>query len=78
MVSITHHSIHRQELVTPLQPAVPVGHPLRDDARDVDGRVLLLASHHVEAEALFSLRQFDHSGVSVAFAGCKRGNGGLR
>ena len=42
------NTIHRQELVTTLEPTMPVSHPTRDDPGDVDGGVLLFASHNIK------------------------------
>lgn len=72
-----YHAIDGQELIASLQAAMPLSHAPRDDAGDVDGRILLLASHHVEAEALLRLGQLHHPWVGVAFAGCKGRNRGL-
>lgn len=74
----TYHAVDRQELVPSLQAAVPLGHTSRDDAGDVDGRVLLLATHHVESQPLFRLRKLHDPRVGVAFAGCEGGNCGLK
>ena len=73
----THHAIHRQELVSPLQSSNSVGHASGDDAGDVDGRVLLLAAHDIEAKALLCLGQLHHTGMGVALTGCKGGHCGL-
>ena len=68
---VTHHTINRQQLVTSLQSPVSVGHSTRDNTGDVDGRVLLLASHHIEAQALLCLGKLYHSGMGMALAGCE-------
>lgn len=65
----THHTVDGQELVPSLQAAVPLGHAAGDDAGDVDGGVLLLAAHHVEAQPFLRLGQLHHSRVGVTFAG---------
>ena len=44
-------------LLTSLQATMTVSHASRDDAGDVDGGVLLLATHHVEAQPLLCLGQ---------------------
>lgn len=75
--SPSYHAIDGQELIASLQAAVPLGHAPRDDAGDVDGRVLLLAAHHVEAQAFLRLGQLHHPRVGVAFTGCKGCNCGL-
>lgn len=75
---ITHHAVDGQQLVPSLQAAVALGHASRDDAGDVDGRVLLLAPHHVESQPLLRLRKLHHPRVGVAFAGCEGGNCGLK
>ena len=49
----------------------------RDNPADVDGRVLLLPSHHVEAKALVSLGQLDHSRMGVTLGGSKSGHSSL-
>ena len=67
----TYHSVHRQELVSPLQTPVTVSDAPRDDAGDVNRRVLLLPSHYVEAQAFLCLRQLHHAGMGVAFTGCE-------
>ena len=69
--------VDTEQLVASLQPAVSVRHPARDDPGDVDGRVLLLPAHHVEAEPLLCLGQLHHPGVGVAFRGSKCGHSGL-
>lgn len=70
----TYHTVDRQQLIPPLETPVSVGHTTRDDTRDVDRRVLLLPSHHVEAQPLLGLGQFYHTRVSMTFAGSKRRN----
>lgn len=74
----THHAVHRQELVPSLQATVPLGHAARNDAGDVDRRVLLLAAHHVEAQAFLRLGELHHARVRVALAGCEGGDCGLK
>ena len=69
--------IDTEELVSPLEPAVPVRHAPGDDPADVDGRVLLLPAHHVEPEPLLCLGQLHHPGVGVAFRGCESCDCGL-
>ena len=69
--------IDAEELVSPLEPAVPVSHAPRYDPGDVDRRVLLLAAHHVEAQPLLRLGQLHHPGVGVALACCECGDSGL-
>ena len=75
--SLNTDTIDTEELVPPLQPAVPVRHAPGDDPADVDGGVLLLAPHHIEPEPLLCLGQLHHPRVGVAFRGCKSCNGGL-
>ena len=58
-------AIHAQELVAPLETTVAVGHAPGNDARNVDGRVLLLPSHDVESEALLRLGQLHDARVGV-------------
>lgn len=72
-----YHAVDGQELIASLQATVPLGHAPRDDAGDVNGRVLLLAAHHIEAQALLCLGQLHHPWVRVAFAGRKGCNCGL-
>lgn len=72
-----YHAVDGQELIASLQAAVPLGHAPGDDAGNVDGRVLLLAAHHVEAQALLRLGQLHHPWVGVAFTGRKGCNCGL-
>lgn len=67
----TDHSIDREQLVASLQAVEAVSYAPRDDARDVDGRALLLAPHHVEPQPLLRLGQLHHAGVSMPFTGCK-------
>lgn len=74
----TYHAVDGQQLVPSLQAAVPLGHAPRDDAGDVDGRVLLLAAHHVEAQAFLRLRQLHDPRVGVTFAGCEGCDRGLQ
>ena len=62
-------AIDAEELVSPLEPAVPVRHTPGDDPADVDGRVLLLPAHHVEPEPLLRLGELHHPRVSVTFGG---------
>ena len=69
--------IDAEELVPPLEAAVPVRHAPGDDPGDVDGRVLLLAAHHVEAQPLLCLGQLHHSGVSVTLGCSERGHCGF-
>ena len=69
--------IDAEELVPPLEAAVPVCHAPGDDPGDVDGRVLLLAAHHVEAQPLLCLGQLHHSGVSVTLGCSERGHCGF-
>ena len=59
--------IDTEQLVTALETSMPVRHAPGDDPGDVDGRVLLLPSHHIEAKSLFSLGQLHHSRVSMTF-----------
>ena len=76
MLALHTHPVHTQQLVSSLQPPVSVRHAARDDPGDVDGRVLLLPAHHVEAEPLLGLGQLHHPGVGVALRGrecCHRG-----
>lgn len=75
---LTYHAVDGQELVSSLQAAVPLGHTTGDDAGDVDGRVLLLAAHHVESQTLLRLRELHHPRVRVAFAGGEGGDCGLK
>ena len=63
----TYNSVDAQHLISSLQLSMSVSHTARNDSRDVDGRVLLLAAHHVEAESLLCLGQFHDSRVGVAF-----------
>ena len=72
MVGATHHSVHGDQLITTLQSAVPIGDAARNDARYVDGAVLLLAAHHVEAEALLRLGQLNDSRMCVSLGGRER------
>ena len=44
---------------------------------DVNGRVLFLATHHIEAESLLCLGQLHHTGVGVALACSESGYRGL-
>ena len=44
---------------------MPVRHAAGDDPADVDGGVLLLAAHHVEAEALLCFWQLNNPGREV-------------
>lgn len=74
----THHAVDGQQLVPSLQAAVALRHASRDDAGDIDGRVLLFAPHHVESQSLLRLRKLHHPRVGVAFAGCEGGNCGLK
>ena len=53
-------AIDTQQLVTSLETTVTVGNTTWDDARDVDGRVLLLTPHHIEPETLLGLGQLHH------------------
>ena len=69
--------IDAEELVAPLKPPVPVRHAPGDDPGDVDGRVLLLAAHHIEAQPLLGLGQLHHPGVGVTLTGSECGNSGL-
>ena len=69
--------IDAEELVAPLEPPVPVRHAPGDDPGDVDGRVLLLAAHHVEAQALLRLGQLHHPGVGVTLGSSEGSHGGL-
>lgn len=57
---------------------MPLGHASGDDAGDVNGRVLLLAAHHVEAQPFLRLRELHHPRVGVAFAGCEGCDCGLK
>lgn len=57
---------------------MPLSQAPWDDAGDIDGRVLLLAAHHVEAQPLLRLGQLYHSGVRVTLAGRKGCNCGLQ
>ena len=66
--------VHTEQLVSSLQAAVPVRHPAGDDPGDVDGGVLLLPAHHVEAEPLLGLGQLHHPGVGVALGSCEGSN----
>ena len=52
--------VDAEELVSPLEAPVPVRHAPGDDPGDVDGRVLLLAAHHVEAQPLLRLGKLDN------------------
>lgn len=70
----TYHSIHWQQLVSPFEASVSFSHPSRNDARDINGGVLLLSSHHVKTKAFISLWQFDYPRVGVAFTSCKSCN----
>lgn len=72
-----YHAIDRQQLVTPLQASLAIGHAPRDHSGNVDGRVLLFAPHDVKTQALVRLRKLDHSWVGVALAGCKSCDCGL-
>ena len=56
------HTVYAEQLVPALEAAVPVRHAAGDDPADVDGRVLLLAAHHVEAKALLSFGQLNNPG----------------
>ena len=69
--------IDAEELISPLESPVPVRHAPGDDPGDVDGRVLLLAAHHIKAEPLLSLGQLHHPGVGVTLASCEGGDSGL-
>lgn len=73
----SYHAIDRQQLVTPLQASLAIGHAPRDHSGNVDGRVLLFAPHDVKTQALVRLRKLDHSWVGVALAGCKSCDRGL-
>ena len=58
-----------------------ISHSSRNDSRNVDWRVLLLASHHIEPKTFFSLGQLHHSrmGVSLGSSECSNsclGRGG--
>ena len=74
MFSLHTDPVDTEELVSSLQAAVPVRHPTRDDPGDVDGGVLLLPAHHVEAEPLLGLGQLHHPGVGVALGSCEGSN----
>lgn len=54
-----------------------VSHTSRDDTGNVDGGVLLLAPHDVEAQALICFGQLHYSGMCVALAGCEGSHCGL-
>ena len=69
--------IDAEELVSPLEPPVPVRHAPGDDPGDVDGRVLLLAAHHIEAQPLLGLGQLHHAGVGVTLGSREGSNCGL-
>lgn len=56
---------------------MPLSHAPGDDARDVDGRVLLLAAHHVEAQPLLRFGELHDSRVRVTLAGCEGCDRGL-
>lgn len=56
---------------------MPVGYTLRYDPGDIDGRVLLLATHHVKAQSFFRLWQFHHPWVGMALTRRERCNCGL-
>ena len=71
------HTVDAEQLVPALEAAVPVRHAPGDDPGDVDGRVLLLAAHHVEAQPLLCLGQLHHSGVSVTLGCSERGHCGF-
>lgn len=67
----TYHSVHWQQLVSSFEASVSFSHPSGNDARDINGGILLLASHHVKTEAFICLWQFDYPRVGVAFTSCK-------
>lgn len=73
----TYHAIHGQQLVPTLQAAVAVSHTPGDDSRDVDGRVLLLAPHDVEAQAFVCFGQLHAPGMCVALTCCEGCYSGL-
>ena len=75
---VFYHSVNREQLVSPLQAPLAVRHPPGDDPGDVDGGVLLLAPHDVEAQALLRLGQLHHPRVGVALAGGECRDCGLR
>lgn len=54
-----------------------VSHTSRDDTGNVDGGVLLLAPHDVEAQALICFGQLHYPGMCVALAGCEGSHCGL-
>lgn len=73
----SYHAVDRQQLVAPLQASLAIGHAPRDHSRNVDGGVLLFASHDVKTQALFRLGKLHHSWVRVALTGCKSRHRGL-
>lgn len=73
----THHTIHRQQLVPTLEASMAVSHTSRNDPGDVDGRVLLLAPHDVEAQALVCLGQLHYPGMCMALTGREGSHCGL-
>lgn len=73
----SYHSVHRQQLVAPFQPPLPVCHPAGDHSGDVDGGVLLLAPHDVEAQALLCLGELHYPRVGMPLAGRERCHCGL-
>lgn len=73
----THHTVHRQQLVPTLEASVAVSHTPGNDTGDIDGRVLLLAPHDVEAQALLRLGQLHYPGMCVPLTGGEGSNGGL-
>ena len=69
--------IDAEELVSPLEAPVPVRHAPGDDPGDVDGRVLLLAAHHIEAQSLLGLGQLHHAWVGVTLGSREGSHCGL-
>lgn len=73
----TYDAVDGEQLIAASQTAVLIGHAARYDARYVDGRMLLLAAHHVETEALGRLGQLDHARMRMTLGCRKRRHRGL-
>ena len=67
----TYDSIDGHQLIASFQVPVLIRNAARNYTRYVDGRILLLATHHVEPKTFRCLGQLHYSRMSVAFACCK-------